>query len=173
MIVEMLWRALHKNHNFQARILSYFSSFDHHFYSISCLLRAILCHPKEEWLEIWYAYLLQYSIVQCLTTMCCLYYFPLNVIFTAFSACPEYNCHLKSERLQTWNACLLQYYAVQCTRTITLPSAKKSLHVCLASLNPYNCDQSEKRKKKKFRNKAQFLEGWFIISCLYVLIQYN
>ena len=67
----------------------------------------------------------------CNSTLCCLL-FPF--------ACPEYICHLKSEQLQTCNACLLQYYAEQCTRTITLPSAKKSLHVCLASLNPYNCD---------------------------------
>ena len=41
----------------------------------------------------------------------------LNVIFTAFSVCPEYN----SSEVRI--ACLLQYYGVQCARRITLPSA--------------------------------------------------
>ena len=123
MIVEILWRALHKKHNFLAQILSYFSPFDLHFYSISCLSGAKLCHLKEERLEIWYAYLLQYLKVQnCNYLVLSLSYFTLSVIFTAFSACPEYNCHLKSERIQTWYACLLQYYVVLCAGTITLPS---------------------------------------------------
>ena len=66
MTVEILCRALHKNHNFLSQILSYFSPFDLHFYSISCFSGAKLCHLKEEWLDIWYANLLQYLKVQCL-----------------------------------------------------------------------------------------------------------
>ena len=56
----------HCTHNFLAQIFSHFSPFDFHFYSISCLSGAKLCHLREEYLEIWHAYLLQYLKVQCL-----------------------------------------------------------------------------------------------------------